>query len=346
MVSPAGLPGCTSVSHARRASSAFRSVRLCSRMPWDRVRRAWATGGLIAALAAAALTGTAPAARPVDSARIAPAAGLALAGVVDVFAGADAPAHLLPATADATAVEGRLGFGAPAGRVSTGTVTADVANVRNGPGLRYEPLAHLRKGITLTLIERRNERRRDRTSPDKAPIPWFKVRTPTGATGWVSSEVLDVSSTTPTASAPAAPASRSAVARSSAGWAWPTRGAITSSYGYRGYSLGGFHNGLDIANSKWTTITAARGGRVIQAGWCSGYGYCVMIDHGNGFVSEYGHMASRPPVRTGQIVQPGQLIGYMGSTYDRRGGGYATGNHLHFTLKLNGRAVNPLRYLR
>ena len=108
---------------------------------------------------------------------------------------------------------------------------------------------------------------------------------------------------------------------------------------------GRFHNGIDIANRKWTPIVAARGGTVIEAGWCSGYGYCVRMNHGDGFVTEYGHMASKPVVRTGQVIRAGKLIGYMGMTYDRRGGGYASGVHLHFTVKRNGRAVNPLRYL-
>jgi murein DD-endopeptidase MepM/ murein hydrolase activator NlpD len=105
------------------------------------------------------------------------------------------------------------------------------------------------------------------------------------------------------------------------------------------------HNGVDIANRKWTPITAARAGTVIEAGWCSGYGYCVRIAHGDGFVTEYGHLAAHPRVRRGQRVGAGTLIGSMGSTYDRRGGGYSTGVHLHFTVKRYGLAINPLKYL-
>jgi murein DD-endopeptidase MepM/ murein hydrolase activator NlpD len=146
---------------------------------------------------------------------------------------------------------------------------------------------------------------------------------------------------TPTPTPTKAPAPAPAANR----WVWPTRGTLTSKFGYR--NLGGrrFHNGIDIANTKWTRIVAARGGTVTEAGWCSGYGFCVKIAHSDGFTTDYGHMASRPPVRAGQWVNPGTLIGYMGATYDRKGGGYATGVHLHFTVKRYGRAVNPLLYL-
>jgi len=154
---------------------------------------------------------------------------------------------------------------------------------------------------------------------------------------------------------PAAPAPKAVVSppivpkpaarKASNRWVWPTRGDITSGFGYRKLRVGRYHNGLDIANRKWTPIVAARGGTVKQAGWCSGYGYCVVINHHDGFVTEYGHMASKPPVRAGQGVLPGQLIGYMGMSYDRRGGGYATGVHLHFTVRRNGVAVNPRKYL-
>jgi murein DD-endopeptidase MepM/ murein hydrolase activator NlpD len=126
---------------------------------------------------------------------------------------------------------------------------------------------------------------------------------------------------------------------------WPTVGDLTSGFGYRNFRVGTFHNGIDIANRKNTPIRAARGGRVVAAGWCSGYGYCVKINHGDGFLTEYGHLASRPNVRNGQQVNAGDRIGLMGSTYDAKGGGYSTGVHLHFTVKLNGKAVNPMRYL-
>ncbi len=84
---------------------------------------------------------------------------------------------------------------------------------------------------------------------------------------------------------------------------------------------------------------------MIETGWCSGYGYCVKLDHGGGFTSEYGHLDGEPPVQLGQQVSAGTIIGLMGTTYDLEGGAYSTGVHLHFTIKRNGAPVDPLKYL-
>lgn len=111
---------------------------------------------------------------------------------------------------------------------------------------------------------------------------------------------------------------------------WPTHGIITT------YFLP-WHPGLDIANTYGTPETAADGGRVVYAGWGS-YGIYVEIDHGNGFRTVYGHM-ERAVVSTGQLVQPGQLLGYMGAT------GRATGPHLHFEIRYHDVPQNPLDYL-
>ena len=129
------------------------------------------------------------------------------------------------------------------------------------------------------------------------------------------------------------------------GWMWPTIGVITSGFGLRDMAVGQFHNGLDIANVQGTPIAAARDGVVTEAGWCSGYGYCVKMSHPGGFTTEYGHLMAPPPVHAGQAVQAGSIIGAMGTTYDAEHGGYSTGVHLHFTIKHNGVAVDPLRYL-
>ncbi|MBA3944751.1 MAG: M23 family metallopeptidase [Herpetosiphonaceae bacterium] len=131
----------------------------------------------------------------------------------------------------------------------------------------------------------------------------------------------------------------------SKGWMWPTFGTITSGFGLRDMAVGHFHNGVDIANPQGTPIGAARDGVVIEAGWCSGYGYCVKLQHTAGFESEYGHLAGPPPVKVGQVVSVGTIIGAMGTTYDEAGGGFSTGVHLHFTIRSYGVAVDPLRYL-
>ncbi|CAA9365980.1 MAG: hypothetical protein AVDCRST_MAG93-7979, partial [uncultured Chloroflexia bacterium] len=99
------------------------------------------------------------------------------------------------------------------------------------------------------------------------------------------------------------------------GWAWPTYGSITSGFGPRNMKVGKNHNGVDIAAAKGTPIAAARGGTVIEAGWCKGYGYCVKIAHGDGFRTEYGHLDSAPIVEAGQKVSAGTLIGRMGTSY-------------------------------
>ena len=122
---------------------------------------------------------------------------------------------------------------------------------------------------------------------------------------------------------------------SGSGLAWPTNGSVTSGFGYRWGSL---HAGIDIANGTGTPIRAAKAGTVILAGWNGGYGNCIVIDHGGGFSTLYGHM-TRLRASEGQRVDQGDLIGDMGST------GNSTGSHLHFETRVNGSAQDPSRYL-
>lgn len=114
---------------------------------------------------------------------------------------------------------------------------------------------------------------------------------------------------------------------------WPAYGRITQ--GYRWY-----HKGIDIANKSGGGILAADAGRVVAAGWVSsGYGYRVIIDHGNGFQTLYAHM-SRVSVVAGQSVARGSTVGSMGST------GRSTGVHLHFEIIRGGERMGPLGYLQ
>jgi murein DD-endopeptidase MepM/ murein hydrolase activator NlpD len=114
---------------------------------------------------------------------------------------------------------------------------------------------------------------------------------------------------------------------------WPTSGTITQRFSW-------YHPGIDIANSTGTTDIAADSGSVIYAGWDStGYGNMVLIDHGNGYKTRYGHL-SQIMVISGQTVAKGQMIGKMGST------GHSTGPHTHFEIYQNGVRVNPLNFLR
>ena len=116
----------------------------------------------------------------------------------------------------------------------------------------------------------------------------------------------------------------------------PVSGTISSRYGTR---WGSVHKGLDIAAPAGTPVVAAASGTVTQAGWNSGgYGYLVVISHGNGVETYYAHNSS-VAVSKGQSVSAGQVISYVGST------GQSTGNHLHFEIRVNGQTQNPQNYL-
>ncbi len=122
---------------------------------------------------------------------------------------------------------------------------------------------------------------------------------------------------------------------------WPVIGRISSSYGWRIhpiYNRRQFHKGIDIAVPVGTKIRAAAGGKVIQSGWLGGFGYTVIIDHGQGVETLYAHN-SRLLVRAGREVEMGQVIAFAGST------GTSTGSHLHFGLIVNEKAINPANYL-
>jgi murein DD-endopeptidase MepM/ murein hydrolase activator NlpD len=117
---------------------------------------------------------------------------------------------------------------------------------------------------------------------------------------------------------------------------WPTTGIITQKYSW-------YHPALDIANRDNPPIVAAATGTVITAGWnAGGYGNYVIIDHGNGYETLYGHMLNNSIlVKAGDKVNQGQRIGTMGST------GRSTGTHCHFEIRLRaGGTVNPLTLLK
>lgn len=122
---------------------------------------------------------------------------------------------------------------------------------------------------------------------------------------------------------------------------WPCRGTITSYFGWRTHPVFGttkYHSGMDIGVDYGTPIYAADSGTVIYSGWLGGYGYAVMIDHGSGLVTLYGHNQALN-VYEGQYVSKGTCIAYAGST------GYSTGPHCHFEVRLHGEVTEPLNYL-
>jgi murein DD-endopeptidase MepM/ murein hydrolase activator NlpD len=124
-------------------------------------------------------------------------------------------------------------------------------------------------------------------------------------------------------------------AASAAGFVWPVHGVLTSGFGWR---WGRMHEGIDLAVPNGTPVVAAAAGTVIVAGWMGGYGNLVVVDHGGGISTAYGHNTS-VTVGVGQQVAQGQLIAYSGST------GHSTGPHVHFEVRINGGAVDPMGYL-
>lgn len=119
---------------------------------------------------------------------------------------------------------------------------------------------------------------------------------------------------------------------------------ISSPFGYRTHpvthEVGKLHTGVDFAVPQGTSIHAADSGTVVLAQWYSGYGYCVIIDHGGGVWTLYGHIREGGiRVKEGERVERGQTIAESGST------GRSTGPHLHFEVRINGKPVNPMPYL-
>lgn len=127
---------------------------------------------------------------------------------------------------------------------------------------------------------------------------------------------------------------------------WPTRGVVTQDYGCTGFSLEpprgacpGFHDGIDIANATGTPIRAAADGVVAFIGYRDDGAFVVVMGHAGGFETVYGHMLPRYPVRAGQFVKQGTIIGYMGAT------GYVTGTHLHWEVSKDFSTLNPRAFV-
>ena len=123
---------------------------------------------------------------------------------------------------------------------------------------------------------------------------------------------------------------------------WPVAGEMTDGFGVRGNPFGGgsaeFHPGQDISAPRGTPVVATADGTVVQAGWQNGYGQEVVVDHGQGLTTRYGHL-SKIGVAAGQAVRRGNELGQVGST------GRSTGPHLHYEVRIDDMAVSPLHYL-
>jgi len=122
---------------------------------------------------------------------------------------------------------------------------------------------------------------------------------------------------------------------------WPTHGWLSSSMGNRSDPFTGerdFHPGLDISADKGDPIYSTADGKVTHAASAGNYGNLVIVDHGYGIETRYGHMSAFK-VKVGQAVKRGDLLGLVGST------GRATSSHLHYEVRANGRILNPLQLL-
>lgn len=122
---------------------------------------------------------------------------------------------------------------------------------------------------------------------------------------------------------------------------WPCKGWYSRGYGMKYDPFTGYkrmHWGMDLANPRGTQIVAPAAGKVIKVGTQGGMGKTVVIDHGYGFKTLYGHL-SKSNVKRGQRVERGEVIALMGST------GYSTGPHLHYEVSRNGKRINPRKYI-
>jgi murein DD-endopeptidase MepM/ murein hydrolase activator NlpD len=123
---------------------------------------------------------------------------------------------------------------------------------------------------------------------------------------------------------------------------WPVEGQVTGSFGERIDPFNGegaFHSGVDIGSSYGTPVVASADGFVVVTETLGGYGKTIMIDHGNGISTRYGHLSGYG-VTAGQHVHRGDVIGYVGES------GRSTGPHLHYEVRINNTPVNPYKYLR
>lgn len=123
---------------------------------------------------------------------------------------------------------------------------------------------------------------------------------------------------------------------------WPVEGRVSSPFGYRSSPLTGireFHQGIDIAASYKTPVRAAADGTVTYASYRGGSGKLVIIDHGYGYETHYAHLSSFD-VDNGEVIEKGEVIGYVGST------GSSTGPHLHYEIHVNNEPIDPKDYLQ
>ena len=187
-----------------------------------------------------------------------------------------------------------------------------------------EALAAARASKQSFLAGVRHERHQDQED----------LETMQAASASLAAKIREAQASAPPPSSGSGGPGGSGGAPSSSGFIWPVSGPITSGFGPR---WGSFHEGIDIGAACGTPIRAAASGTIIYAGWMDGYGNIVIIDHGGGLATAYGHQSAI--YMSGGAVSQGQVVGAVGST------GHSTGCHLHFEVRVNGSPVDPLGYL-
>jgi murein DD-endopeptidase MepM/ murein hydrolase activator NlpD len=187
-----------------------------------------------------------------------------------------------------------------------------------------EALAAARASKQSLLAGVRHERHQDQED----------LETMQAASASLAAKIREAQASAPPPSSGSGGSGGSGGAPSSSGFIWPVSGPITSGFGPR---WGSFHEGIDIGAACGTPIRAAASGTIIYAGWMDGYGNIVIIDHGGGLATAYGHQSAI--YMSGGAVSQGEVVGAVGST------GHSTGCHLHFEVRVNGNPVDPLGYL-
>jgi murein DD-endopeptidase MepM/ murein hydrolase activator NlpD len=224
-------------------------------------------------------------------------------------------------------------------RAATDRTRAGVAETARAVAAQVEVQRALRDRLVASrdsLASARDDRQRTLASirQDRADFV-AEVEALQAESAALAAQIQAAQAAQAAASASSAPAVSSTSGVSAAGLIWPVSGPVTSGYGWR---WGRMHEGIDIAVGTGTPVVAAAAGTVIHAGWLGGYGNLVVVDHGNGLATAYAHNSSLA-VGVGQAVGQGQVLAYSGST------GNSSGPHVHFEVRLNGAAVDPLGYL-
>lgn len=215
-------------------------------------------------------------------------------------------------------------------RARTTVIRRRVATVTRAVAIRTEQTRALRGQLVAreaSLSDARGEKQRTLSSVEQQREEYLHE---VEALAQVSAQLaarIQASQASAASSAPVPPAG--------GGLMWPVSGPVTSPFGWR---WGRMHEGIDIAVPTGTPVRAAQSGRVIIAGWMGGYGNLVVVDHGGGLSTAYGHNSAFA-LGVGASVSQGQVVAYAGST------GNSTGPHVHFEVRVNGAAVDPLGYL-